>query len=109
MIDKTLATGYLLALFELAKSKDQFQQATDDLETVASLFRENVQLKEIFLHPSVTRDEKTRLVENILAPHLSPLVRNFLLLIVTKRRERILDDVLEQYRVVADSVSGTIR
>ncbi len=109
MIDKTLATGYLQALFELAKSKNQFQQATNDLETVAKLFRENAHLRKIILHPSVTREEKTRLIESLLAPHLSPLVRKFLLLIVAKRRERILDDVLEQYRAVADSVGGTLR
>lgn len=109
MIDKTLATGYLQALFELAQSKNQFQQATDDLETVAKLFRENVKMRKVLLHPSITRDEKTRLIKSIFAPHLSPLVRNFLLLIVKKRREVILDDVLEQYRAVADSVGGTIR
>lgn len=109
MIDKTLATGYLQALFELARSKDQFQQATNDMDTVARVFRENAQLRKVILHPSVTREEKTRLVESILAPHLSPLVRNFLLLIITKRREKILDDILEQYQAVADSVGGTGR
>ncbi|MFQ5862562.1 MAG: ATP synthase F1 subunit delta [Candidatus Brocadiales bacterium] len=109
MIDKTLAIGYLQALFELATSKNQLQQAANDLKTVAELFRENVQLRKIILHPSVTREEKTRLIKSILGPHLSPLVRNFLLLIVAKRRERILDDILERYQAVADSVGGTIR
>lgn len=109
MIDKTLAVGYLQALFELARAKNQFQQTVDDLGTVAGIFRENAQLRKVILHPSVTRGEKTRLVENIFAPHLSPLVRNFLLLIITKRREKILDDILEQYQAVADSVSGTCR
>ena len=48
MIDKTLAIGYLQALFELARSKDQFQQVTGDLEVVAELFRQNEKLKKIF-------------------------------------------------------------
>lgn len=109
MIDKTLAIGYLQALFELARSKDQFQQVTGDLEVVAELFRQNEKLKKTFLHPSVTRDEKTRLVRGIFAPHVSPLVRNFLLLLVEKRRENILDDLLEQYQAVADLVGGRYR
>ncbi len=106
MTDKTLATGYLQALFELAKAKDMVHQVTSDLETVAGLFKENATLRKIFLHPSVTRDEKTALVKNVFAPHVSPLVRNFLLLIVSKRREKILADLLEQYQAIADLVSG---
>ena len=109
MIDKTLAIGYLQALFELARSKDQFQQVTGDLEVVAELFRQNEKLKKIFLHPSVTRDEKTRLVKGVFAPHVSLLVRNFFLLLVEKRRENILDDLLEQYHAVADLVGGRHR
>lgn len=109
MIDKTLATGYLQALFELAKSKYQFEQVTSDLETVAELFKKNETLRKVLLHPSITRDEKTRLVKEIFAPHVSPLAKNFLLLLVAKRRENILDDLLEQYQAVADLVGGRSR
>ncbi|MCB7130116.1 MAG: ATP synthase F1 subunit delta [Candidatus Brocadiales bacterium] len=109
MIDKTLATGYLQALFELAKSKGQLQEAANNLETVSRLFRENADLKKILLHPSVTRDEKARLVKSVFAPYISPLVRNFLLLIVSKRRESILSDLLEEYQAVADLVGGRSR
>ncbi len=109
MIDKTLAAGYLQALLELAKSKNQLEEVTKDLDAVANLFDENEKLRKIFLHPSVTRDEKTSLVKSVFAPYVSTLVKNFLLLLVTKRRENILDDVLEQYQAVADLVGGRSR
>ncbi|MCP4364843.1 MAG: ATP synthase F1 subunit delta [Planctomycetes bacterium] len=109
MIDRTLATGYLQALLWLAKDKDQLEEVTSDLDTVADVFEENKKLRKIFLHPSVTQDEKTRLVKGVFAPFVSTLVRNFLLLLITKRREGILDDLLEQYQAVADLVGGRSR
>ncbi|HHT9153328.1 MAG TPA: ATP synthase F1 subunit delta, partial [Candidatus Hypogeohydataceae bacterium YC40] len=70
---------------------------------------ENPELEKILLHPAIPRERKMRLVENLLAPHLGTLVRNFLRLIIDKRREEILEFILDGYKPVADLVGGIVR
>lgn len=109
MIEKTIAIGYTQALFETAKDKNQFQETEKDLEKVAQLLRENQELKKILLHPAIPRQRKIKLIDSLLAPHVSPLVTNFLHLIVEKRREEMLEFVLDGYKQVADLVGGVVR
>lgn len=109
MIEKTVAIGYTQALFEIAKAKGLFHETEKDLEKVAQLLRENHELKKILLRPAIPRERKIKLIDSLLSPHLNPLVTNFLRLIVDKRREEMLDFILEGYKPVADLVGGVVR
>ena len=109
MLDKSVAVGYVQALFETAKARGRFPETVKDLEKVARLLRENPELKRILLHPAIPRERKSALIDRLLAPHLDPLVRNFLRLIIDKRREEILKFILDGYKSVADLIGGVAR
>lgn len=109
MKEKTVAIGYVQALFEIAKAQNAFPQTTQDLEKVVELLRENEELRKVLLHPAIPRERKAQLVDSLLAPHLSPLVRNFLRLIIDKRREKILEFIMYEYKSIADLLGGAAR
>ncbi|MFN3467144.1 MAG: ATP synthase F1 subunit delta [Candidatus Brocadiales bacterium] len=109
MIEKAVATGYIQALFEVARARGLFHETEKDLEKVAQLLRENHELKKILLCPAIPRERKIKLLDSLLAPHLNPFVINFLRLIVDKRREEMLNFILEGYKPIADLVGGVAR
>ena len=109
MIEKTLTVGYVQALFEIAKAQNAFKQTIQDLEKVVELLRENHELRKILFHPAIPRERKTQLVDSILAPHISHLVGNFLRLIIDKRREKVLERIMYEYKSIADLVGGIMR
>ena len=109
MLERTVAVGYIQALFEAAKAQNRFQQTEKDLEKVVQFLKENHELKKVLLHPAIPKERKIQIIDSLLSPQVSPLVRNFLRLIVDKRREGVLEFIQDVYKSVADLVGGIVR
>lgn len=109
MLKKTVAMGYIQALFETAKAQNRFQETEKDLEKVAQFLKENQDLKKILLHPAIPKGKKIQIIDSLLSPQVNPLVRNFLRLVVDKRRGEVLELLEDVYKPVADHVGGIIR
>ena len=58
MIEKSLATGYAQALFEVASERGGADDIEKDLEGIKDLLRTNRKLRDILYHPSIIRTDK---------------------------------------------------
>lgn len=109
MLDKSVATTFVNALLEVASEKGQFEQIEKDLELVSDIITRYDKLKQVFYHPSVTRDDKKKLIKKVFGEPVSDLMRNFLSLLVDRRKEEILEFIPEVYRAVTDEKKGIIK
>lgn len=102
MIAGQLALRYAEALFELASEK----QALDSVEKELALVEETLaaygELATLLYHPQVPLAAKKETITRVFGPQVADFVRNFLLLLVDKRRETALPAIIKEYRALAN-------
>jgi len=109
VLDKSVAITFVSALLEVASKKGQFEQIEKDLELVSGIITRYDKLKKVLYHPSITRDDKKKLIKKVFGEPVSDLMRNFLSLLVDRRKEEILEFIPEVYRTVTDEKKGIIK
>jgi F-type H+-transporting ATPase subunit delta len=103
-----VARRYARALFELAEEKGLMDQVDQELNMVVATIAANAPLQaamaDVLLQPAVKRN----LIEKLFASEVSELVRNFLYLVVRKRREAHLEAIYQAYLDLANEARGVV-
>lgn len=103
-----VARRYAQALFELANEKGLMDQVDAELGQVVEAIEANAPLKaamaDVLLQPTVKQD----LITKLFASQVSELVKNFLYLVVRKRREAHLPAIYQAYLDLANEARGVV-
>jgi F-type H+-transporting ATPase subunit delta len=97
MAQETVARRYALAVFQLAQDANAIQAVGNDLRTIAGAISEDETTKRFFLSPVIERKEKERVLTAAFQGNVHEIVLHSLLLLVRKRREALLDEIVRQY------------
>ncbi|MBL71431.1 MAG: F0F1 ATP synthase subunit delta [Rhodobiaceae bacterium] len=95
-----LAGRYAVALFELAQelSADDQSQLADNMAALKLLIAGSDDLQKLLKSPVISADEQAGALAAVLEKAgAHPLVKNFAVLVVNKRRAFALDDMAAQY------------
>ena len=95
-----LAGRYAVALFELAQelSADDQSQLADNMAAMKLLIAGSDDLQKLLKSPVISADEQAGALAAVLEKAgAHPLVKNFAVLVVNKRRAFALDDMAAQY------------
>ncbi|MBD2345165.1 ATP synthase F1 subunit delta [Anabaena subtropica] len=102
-----VAQPYAQALLSIAKSKNLTEDFGTDARTLLNLLSENQQLRNFIDNPFIAAENKKSLITQILG-EASPYLRNFLLLLVDKRRIFFLEEILQQYLALLRQLNQTV-
>lgn len=103
------ARRYAKALADLATRDGKVAETGEELRAHRDLFQADANLKFMLLNPSVDQEMKARVVTAILdRTQPSPLVRNFLLLLLKNDRLQDLDLIDARYERFANDHLGRI-
>ncbi|ABA22227.1 ATP synthase F1 subcomplex delta subunit [Trichormus variabilis ATCC 29413] len=102
-----VAQPYAQALLSIAKSKSLTEEFGTDARTLLNLLAENQQLRNFIDNPFIAAENKKALIKQILS-EASPYLRNFLLLLVDKRRIFFLEEILQQYLALLRQLNQTV-
>lgn len=109
MIEKSLATGYAQALFEVASKRGGADDIEKDLEGIKELLGTDKKFRTILYHPSITKAEKKDIINKTIGPQCSSKwVRNLIYILVDRRRERMLDYLPDVFKGVAKRIKGVV-
>ncbi|BAZ30633.1 ATP synthase F1 subuint delta [Cylindrospermum sp. NIES-4074] len=103
-----VAQSYAQALLSIAQSKNLTEEIGGDARTLVSLLSVNKDLQNFFSNPFIQSDNKKALIRQILGESGSSYLRNFLLLLVDKRRISFLEPILQQYLVLLRQLNQTV-
>lgn len=109
MANEIAARRYATAIFELAGEANAIESTRADLHAVRDAVYHDPAAARFFLSPVVGRAEKARLLGGVLANRVSTQVMNGVLLLVRKRREALLDEIVKQYDALEISARGAER
>ncbi|HET9031207.1 MAG TPA: ATP synthase F1 subunit delta [Candidatus Aquilonibacter sp.] len=98
MANETLARRYADAVFQLAAQANRAERVGNDLSAVARAIGQDAATAEFFVSPVVNRGEKEKAIAGSFNGRIDEIALHTVLLLVRKRREAILDDVVAEYR-----------
>jgi len=109
--DIRVARRYAQALFQ-AVWDDSAQSGVDgaaaDLGVIEEMLESVPHLRSVILQPLVSDERKRTVIEQAFQARLGKITFNFLNLLVQKRRENIIDVIIDEYRKLADEKAGRV-
>lgn len=110
MITSAIAKRYAKALVQLGVEDGAVGKYHDELIGFEAVWTANPELKAIFTSPAYGINTKLELLKGVQTKlALSPLVCNFLCLLLERSRLGFLSDITACYGILADELSGVVR
>ena len=107
MVNVGAARRYATAVFMLASQAQTEEQVGKDLELLRDSIYGDDATRKFFLSPVIDRAEKERVLAETLRGKANPIALHTVLLLVRKRRESLLPEIVAQYHVLAMQARGT--
>lgn len=99
---------YANAWLEAADESGLLDRVRPEIESLHALLVDSVDLAEFMHDRTIPGDVKQRIISEIFEGKVQDITLNFLLLLVSKQRERLLADILEACRVILDERDGIV-
>jgi len=96
--NKIVVSRYAEAFLSFSRENCGLDKALRDLVIVKNIIRDNPALVELLNNPEVTYTEKCAIIDGVIRDGLSDEIRNFLKLLLEKKRFDIFLDVAEYLR-----------
>jgi F-type H+-transporting ATPase subunit delta len=106
MANETLARRYASAVFALAQENGAVEAVGNDLSVIVRSINDDAASAEFFVSPIVQRANKEDALTKAFGGKVHEVALHTLLLLVRKRREAILTDLLTEYRKLELSSRG---
>jgi F-type H+-transporting ATPase subunit delta len=106
MADEKLARRYAQAVFELAKEVGKIGEVGHDLGTAWNAMKAEESAVQFFYAPIIDRAEKQRVLLDAFSGKVQEIALHTLLLLVRKRRERLLPEIIRQYGMLEREARG---
>jgi len=97
MANQKLARRYATAIFQLATEAGAVEQVGKELRVLSDAIEDNASALNFFLSPVVDRKEKERTLVAAFDGKAHPVALHTMLLLVRKRREGLLREIVAEY------------
>jgi F-type H+-transporting ATPase subunit delta len=110
MINTTLAKRYAKALVEIGEQRKALEKYGKDLAGIVGLVETSKDFREVLLNPVFTKADKKRITASIIDKlGCDPIVRNFLNILIDRKRVDQLAGIEKAYRGKVDDIKGIQR
>ena len=106
MANETVARRYAAAVFQLADEARAVDAVGRDLHAVRDAIYNDAATKGFFLSPVIDRKEKERVLASAFTGKAHDIAMHTVLLLVRKRREALLAEIVEQYDALQMQARG---
>lgn len=101
-----VSTRYTQALVSAAEERGELDPVRQDVQGLLELVRESEELRAFVADPLVHSEQKSSVFRALLSGKVHDLTLDFLVLLCEKRRERILEGILEDFLEFMDERQG---
>lgn len=110
MINNTIAKRYAKALVQIGAESGLMDSFRQELVAVNSVVSADKEIQSFFANPAFTAEQKKAVMKVLISKTgCSELVANFLMLLVDKKRQSFISQIVLNYEKLADEFSGLIR
>ena len=102
------AKRYAQALMSVAEDLKLVDQTASDLETIDGLLKSSKELRLLVASPIVSMKKKEEIFDAVFASRVGASTLSFLQLLVSKKRESSLPEIIEQFNALRDEKLGLV-
>ena len=102
MRDETVARNYAETLFDLARRHEGLKAFGDGIQAVSTLLSENPRIRQFLETPRIDAEAKKEVLQTAFEGRVPPMLLNFLLVTIDKRRQRLLEQIAVQFYALVD-------
>ncbi|MEO1432623.1 MAG: ATP synthase F1 subunit delta [Cyanobacteria bacterium J06633_8] len=99
---------YAEALMSIAQSNNVADKFDSDVRSLLNLIKESQALQNFFANPFISGEDKKGVISKILSDDTNPIFRNFLMLLVDRRRITLVEDIAEEYLAKLRELNQTV-
>ena len=105
-----IANRYARALADVVAASGDYRKVLAELEDFERAYRENPELREVFVSPAVALPQKLKVLDAI-GQRLgeSPVTLNFLRVLLANYRMPLLEEAVQAYRKIANEREGIVQ
>ncbi|MEC4813595.1 MAG: ATP synthase F1 subunit delta [Scytonema sp. PMC 1069.18] len=103
-----IVAPYAEALMSVAQARDLTDQFGEDVRSLLNLLSESEQLRNFLANPFVSVDDKKAVINRILGDGANSYFRNFMMLLVDRRRIFLLEGICQQYLTLLRQLKQTV-
>ena len=104
------ANRYSLALYELAEENSELSVIENNINELLVVYNSNKELKNFIKNPTQSQSNQLVVINKLSAEmNLSKIVKNFLSILVTKRRIFFLNTIFKQFLLLTSKKRGEIK
>ncbi len=107
-IDSEVVMPYAQALMSSAKSQNITEEIGADVRSLLSLLQSSDQLQNFVANPFVKEQDKKQVLEQVIGDRVHPYLRNFLRILVDRRRILLLEGICQQYLNLLRQLNQTV-
>jgi F-type H+-transporting ATPase subunit delta len=110
MISGSLARRYARAVLDIGTSKGTYEQLGQELDDLAAMYASSRDLAEALTNPVFSMARRRAALTAVLdASKVSPVTRNFALLLLDRERVSHLPAIARELRIMVDDQAGRVR
>ena len=95
-----LSSSYAGALIELASDRGDLEAVNEEVGAFLTVLRDNPDFRVFLMTPSVDPAEKNKVLDAAFSGKVSATLLDFIELVLTKRRQLFLEDMLEEFQAL---------
>ncbi len=108
MFSSEIAEPYAQALMSLAQSQDITRSVGEDCRSILELLEESADLRSFISSPVMKDEDKRAVLNKLLGDDIHQYLRNFIMLLVDKRRIIFLEAICQQYLALLRKLTNTV-
>jgi F-type H+-transporting ATPase subunit delta len=108
VMSEQVVEPYAQALMSVARANNLTEQFGEDVRSLINLIEESEQFRNFLANPFVQPEDKKAVLKRIVGDSISPYLRNFLLLLVDRRRIVLLEGICQQYLSLLRQLNQTV-
>ena len=102
--------SYALALYELAKENSELNKVEDGMDGIKVLLSKNSDFKEMILNPTVTKEEKNKVIIKMVDQYsFCQTLKKFLGFLTSKNRLFFLNQIIDSFLDLVSSSKGELK
>lgn len=106
-INSQVVEPYAQALMSVARNNNLTEQFGEDIRSLLNLIQNSNELRDFLANPFVQAEDKKAVLQRVLG-EANPYLRNFLMLLVDRRRILLLEDICRQFLAILRQLNQTV-
>ncbi|HEY9782984.1 MAG TPA: ATP synthase F1 subunit delta [Leptolyngbyaceae cyanobacterium] len=107
-VNEQVVEPYARALMSVAQGNNLTEQFGEDVRSLLNVLQTSEQFRDFLANPFINAEDKKAVIGRVVGDSVNPSIRNFLMLLVDRRRIILLEGICQQYLTLLRQLNQTV-